>query len=399
MIRSTRLWLGAAILLLSSVGCANRPPTLNCVAEPGTVTEGDTATIKTNAVDPENKPLSFDWQADRGKLTSQDETALFDSSGLSPGTYSVSADVRDQKNQVSCSVDLTVVKRKLAPTISCNPSSVNVTEGQSTTLRTSASDPNNDALTYSWSVDGRNVQANAASFAFGTAGRSVGSHRATVTVTDVDGMTADCSFNVNITARPNPALSLSLRLDKSEVYAGDTVTATATARDPDNDPLTYAWRVDNQSRSGTSSSLRVNTSGFAGGNHSVSVTVADDRGDRQVETASFGVREKIVIQIDRTRPDNVAKAKLDEIAVKMQQNAQLRALITGHTDDQGSEANNVKAGQMRADAAQKYLVEEHQIAESRIETRSQGEANPIADNGTAEGRKENRRIEVELFVP
>ena len=98
------------------------------------------------------------------------------------------------------------------------------------------------------------------------------------------------------------------------------------------------------------------------------------------------------------RPDNVAKAKLDEIAVKMQQNSQLRARITGHTDDTGSEANNVKAGQKRADAARAYLVDEHSIDESRIETKSAGQSSPVSDNGTAEGRKENRRVEIELFV-
>jgi outer membrane protein OmpA-like peptidoglycan-associated protein len=219
-----------------------------------------------------------------------------------------------------------------------------------------------------------------------------------VTVTDSDGMTGTCSFNVTINERPNPPLSLSLGLDKKEVYEGETVTAKADANDPDNDPLTYAWKVNGQSRSESTPTLRINTTGFAGGSHSVSVTTKDDRGDAKTQTASFKVIEKIVIQMSGMRPDNVAKAKLDEIAVKMQQNSQLRARITGHTDDRGSEANNVKAGQKRADAARAYLVEEHSIDEGRIETKSAGEGSPVSDNGTAEGRKENRRVEVELFV-
>jgi outer membrane protein OmpA-like peptidoglycan-associated protein len=183
------------------------------------------------------------------------------------------------------------------------------------------------------------------------------------------------------------------------VYAGEVVNATADAKDPDNDPLTYAWRVDGQGRPAKTRTLKINTGGFAGGNHSVAVTVSDDRGDSQSDTESFRVREKVVIQMDRFRPDNVAKAKLDEIAVKMQQNTQLKAVITGHTDDRGSEKGNIKAGQRRADAAKAYLVKEHSIAENRIETKSAGEGSPISDNSTAEGRKENRRVEVELFVP
>jgi len=390
--------IACAVLLLGAGGCVNRPPTLNCAADPATITEGDTTTIATNASDPERKALSFEWQAAQGKLSKRNGSAVFDSSGLAPGTYSITADVRDKKNLASCTVEVIVEKRKLAPTVTCSPSQVDVNEGSSVTIRAQASDPNNDALSYSWAVDGQKVAADQASFNFGTAGRSVGAHTARVTVTDVDGMTAGCDFNVTIKRRPNPALTLTLSLDKSEVYAGELVTARADARDPDNDPLTYSWKVDGQSRSEQASTLRVNTSGFAGGSHGVEVTVKDDRGDSQSEAKSFKVTDKTIIPMDRMRLDNVAKAQLDEIAVKMQQNSQLKALITGHTDDRGSEKNNVRVGQRRADAAKKYLVEEHQVEENRIETKSAGESQPISDNSTAEGRKENRRVEVELSV-
>jgi outer membrane protein OmpA-like peptidoglycan-associated protein len=193
-------------------------------------------------------------------------------------------------------------------------------------------------------------------------------------------------------------MSLTLGLDKNEVFECETVTATARASDPDGDPITYSWKVDGQTQSETGPVLNIKTCGFAGGTHTVSVTAKDDRGDAKTQTASFKVTEKITIQMSKTRPDNVAKAKLDEIAVKMQQNSQLRAVITGHTDDTGSEENNVKVGQKRADAAKAYLVDEHQIDEGRIETKSAGESDPVADNGTKEGREENRRVVVELSV-
>jgi len=386
------------VLVLALAGCCNKPPTLNCAVEPSTVVEGDSAKINTNAVDPNNDALTTVWTAGEGEISGQNGTASFDTSGLAPGTYQVSADVRDKKHQVSCVVDVTVTKNKQAPVVNCGSGSAGVVAGGSTTLQASASDPNGDAISYSWTVGGQSVTNNSPSFAFGTAGRSVGSHKVEVTVTDVDGMTASCAYNVNVTARPNPPLTLSLGLDKKEVYECDVVTAKASASDPDGDPLTYSWKVDGQSQSETGPTLKIKTCGLAGGSHSVSVVVTDDRGDSKTQTASFKVIEKIVIQMSTTRPDNVAKAKLDEIAVKMQQNSQLNAVITGHTDDTGSEKNNVKVGQKRADAAKGYLVKEHQIDESRIETKSAGESKPVSDNGTKEGREENRRVEVELLV-
>ena len=179
---------------------------------------------------------------------------------------------------------------------------------------------------------------------------------------------------------------------------GETVKATATANDAEGDPLTYSWTVGGNKRSETGSSINVNTAGMGGGAHSVSVTATDDRGGSGSANASFKVLEDIMIQVDR-RLNNEAKAMLDEIALKMQQNSQLRAKITGHTDDRGSEKGNEKAGLKRAGVAKDYLVKQHNIGETRIQTGSAGEGKPVADNKTAEGRKENRRVEIELSVP
>jgi outer membrane protein OmpA-like peptidoglycan-associated protein len=90
---------------------------------------------------------------------------------------------------------------------------------------------------------------------------------------------------------------------------------------------------------------------------------------------------------------------LDEIALKLQQNPRLRMSITGHTDDRGGETANERVGLRRAEALRDYLIQQHNIDTSRIETRSAGEGSPVADNQTAEGRKQNRRAEVELYVP
>jgi flagellar motor protein MotB len=395
------LLLVSLVFLLTAGGCSNKPPILNCVVDQSSLIEGESTTIQSNATDPDrNDQLTFAWAATQGRLVAQNGSAVFDSTSLTQGTYTVSLEVTDEKqHSATCEVDVSVGKNTMAPTIACEPSNIIVTEGQSRLIQARASDPNNDTLLYVWTVDGRAVTNNQSSFDFGTVNRPVGPHTVNVTVSDSDGMSANCDFNVTIDPRPNTGPSVSLTLDKTDAYAGDTVNAAAQASDPEGDPLTYTWTVDGQRRAGTSSRLQISTDGLSGGRHTVAVAVEDDRGASSSATQSFAVSEKIVMQIEAVRPDNQAKAQLDEIALKMRQNQQLRATLTGHTDDQGSEEVNERAGLRRAEGVQAYLVNEQNIAASRIETQSAGESQPISDNQTPQGRRDNRRVEIELFVP
>ena len=411
----TFVLLGGLVLLVATGGCVNRPPTLNCAAERTTLTEGQSVTIEANATDDGKDPLTFKWAATNGmekdavkfstrSITPKNGSAVYDSgevfevNKLPRGRYTVKAEVSDAKHTVSCSVDLIVEKNKQAPSVACNPARSNVTEGQSKTLRVQASDPNDDAMTYKWSVDGRDVPTDQTSFEFGTSGRSVGAHTVRVSVTDSDGMSSNCDFNVTIDRRPNRNPTVALTVDSTQVFAGQSVAATAQGSDPDGDPLSYSWSIDGQSRPGSSAQYQVNTGGLAGGTHTVAVTVQDDRGGSGSATKSFSVTEKIVIQMRDTRLDNIGKAKLDEVALKLQQNPQLQVKITGHTDDRGSESANQRVGQRRAEAAKKYLVSSHKIDDSRISAGSAGESMPMSANSTDQGRAENRRVEVELSM-
>jgi outer membrane protein OmpA-like peptidoglycan-associated protein len=68
-----------------------------------------------------------------------------------------------------------------------------------------------------------------------------------------------------------------------------------------------------------------------------------------------------------------------------------RYQILGYTDDRGNDQSNLKLSQKRADAVVTELVK-NGVDKSRLEAVGMGEADPIADNSTAEGRELNRRI-------
>lgn len=67
--------------------------------------------------------------------------------------------------------------------------------------------------------------------------------------------------------------------------------------------------------------------------------------------------------------------------------------IVGHTDSDGDDASNQKLSQARAEAVKTILVKEYGIEENVLVTEGRGEAQPLADNKTAEGKAQNRRVE------
>ena len=67
--------------------------------------------------------------------------------------------------------------------------------------------------------------------------------------------------------------------------------------------------------------------------------------------------------------------------------------ITGHADATGTETYNQALGKRRAESVKSYFVGEG-IPALRIESSSQGESEPVADNATPQGRAENRRTEI-----
>jgi OOP family OmpA-OmpF porin len=69
-------------------------------------------------------------------------------------------------------------------------------------------------------------------------------------------------------------------------------------------------------------------------------------------------------------------------------------VIEGHTDSQGSDETNMRLSQERADAVRMYLVANQGLSAARATAVGYGEGRPIAPDGTAEGRAQNRRIDV-----
>jgi len=92
-----------------------------------------------------------------------------------------------------------------------------------------------------------------------------------------------------------------------------------------------------------------------------------------------------------------AERDLGEFANSMREFEETRILIVGHTDSKGSVSYNQDLSERRASSAAEYLQEQG-LDSSRLETAGRGESEPVASNETAEGRQQNRRVEVAIYA-
>ena len=107
------------------------------------------------------------------------------------------------------------------------------------------------------------------------------------------------------------------------------------------------------------------------------------------------VLRNVLFDFDRynIRPDSAPV--LDEAVELLKGGGTINIVAEGHTDSIGTEAYNLKLSQRRADAVRTYLVD-HGISADRIRTEGFGESRPVASNDTADGRAQNRRVELRV---
>jgi len=94
-----------------------------------------------------------------------------------------------------------------------------------------------------------------------------------------------------------------------------------------------------------------------------------------------------------------AKQQLDEFAQSVMGYERYQIEVQGFTDKTGPASINDSLSEARAAAVARYLTNEHKIPVRSVSTLGSGYAQPVADDKTREGRKQNRRVELRLFIP
>jgi len=126
--------------------------------------------------------------------------------------------------------------------------------------------------------------------------------------------------------------------------------------------------------------------------------VAIDKASRKLVYSVTVSADQADFAIGKGDLPDPAKARIDELVARVKADGQnVYFEIEGHTDSTGPKSLNDKLGLERAEAAMKYLHDQHQIPLHKISVISYGPDKPVAPNKTRADRAQNRRIVINVL--
>ncbi len=122
----------------------------------------------------------------------------------------------------------------------------------------------------------------------------------------------------------------------------------------------------------------------------------DVTGCEKVLKETINVRLNVLFDTNKATLKPESFVDIERLAKAMKEYATTKVVIEGHTDSSGDNALNKSLSEARAKAVADALVSQYGIDASRVSSVGYGEEKPIADNSTAEGRTQNRRVQAEI---
>lgn len=132
------------------------------------------------------------------------------------------------------------------------------------------------------------------------------------------------------------------------------------------------------------------------------VECGSEQKPEEIMSVDFSLGAHTLFDFNKSGLRPEGKAELDQLAMKIKQAKELGKIktvtgisVVGHTDSKGSVAYNQGLSERRAATVRNYLVQKGLRPET-ISASGEGELNPVASNDTAEGRQQNRRVDIRV---
>tara|TARA_Y100000310_G_scaffold318841_1_gene373365 strand:+ start:1475 stop:3127 length:1653 start_codon:yes stop_codon:yes gene_type:complete len=194
--------------------------------------ESDLVSIKTNAEDPDNDPLSISYGPPLDK-NGEWQTNYGDA-----GNYTVTVTVSDGETEVSDEISLIILRKNTAPTFdSTKPSksSISISENDDLTFSVKATDPNKDDISYTWFLD-EDFVSDKEEYTLGTNYNSEGNYTVSVKISDSE-LEATHEWKIKVDDfNTKPRFE---RISFIEVEELNTVSLNLKATDIDGDDITF----------------------------------------------------------------------------------------------------------------------------------------------------------------
>ena len=292
------------------------------------------------------------------------------------------------------------------PVASCsaNPISVFQGSGDSVQVHVTASDPDNDPLTYSYTATGGTVEGTGPDARWNSAGVAVGSYTVTAKVDDGKGGTVSCAADIKVEEKPHHPPTISCAANPNSIVQGQQASIVSTASSPDNLPLTYSYTASGGQVTGSGAQAQFDSKGVPPGTYTVKCMVADERGDKADSSTTVEVKEPPQVKQLEVKlalhsvyfPTNLPTAAKPDAGLLPSQEDTLKTLasdfkqyltykpgtkliLEGHADVRGTKEYNQALSERRVARTKSYLVEQGVPADN-IETRAHG----VEQNMTSE---------------
>lgn len=187
---------------------ANWPPSLRLRASRLTVQQGEEVEIAADASDRDGDALSYSWRSSSGQLVGGNTRVKLRTGSSDIGAVEVTATVTDARGEtVSQTVTINVVPHPNHPPLiaTLTPSGARVRQGTTVYFRSRASDPDDDALSYSWESSAGMIRGNGSTATLDTSAISGDNVTVTLTVSDARGGTAHESTTIALIREPQPS--------------------------------------------------------------------------------------------------------------------------------------------------------------------------------------------------
>ncbi len=351
-----------------------------------------TQQLAATAKDQHGNPMTgkvFGWRSSNPAVATVSQTGLV--TAVTEGSTTISATTE------AISGSATVTVAQAAATVAVSPATATLNAlGATQQLTASAQDANDNAFPgaqFSWTSSDPSVASVAASGLV----TAVGNGTATITATS-SGHSATAAVTV---AQATAAVAVT-PATASFTAAGATAQLTAQATDGSGNAITgktFTWTSD------APSVATVNQTGLvtavANGMAHITATADDKSGSAAVTVTpvalpaanEVAVMTHVTFLSGRATLTRAARTELDKFAVAIRANPEAKWEIAGYTDNVGRRATNVRLSRLRAQAVKTYLVRRG-VTASSMSVVGYGPDHPIANNRTASGRAQNRRIEI-----